>query len=100
MDLILAGLPYEEQAIARAREVMVAGVPVRICAAEDLILHKLVSERARDHEDVEGVILRQAAALDRAYLDPWVERLARGLERPSIQDFYRTCLKKAGPPAS
>jgi hypothetical protein len=98
VDLIMAGLPYEEQAMARARDVVVAGRAVRVCAPEDLVLHKLASERPRDHEDVEGVILRQAKALDRDYLDPWVERLAAGLERPVISDFYRGCLRKAGLP--
>jgi hypothetical protein len=98
VDLILAGLPYEEQAIARAREVPVAGRTVRFCAPEDLVLHKLASERPRDREDVEGVIARQGDALDRVYLDARVEALAAGLERPEIADFYRSCFRDAGRP--
>lgn len=60
IDLVLAGIPYEEAAIRRAVVVEIEGQDVRLCTAEDLILHKLASERPRDHEDVEGIILRQA----------------------------------------
>lgn len=95
IDLILAGLPYEEEAIRRAVRIPIESNTVSICSAEDLILHKLVSERPRDHEDVEGVILRQAKRLDRGYLDPRVHELALVLERPSIEAFYRECIEKA-----
>jgi hypothetical protein len=95
VDLILAGMPYEERAIARAREVVVAGRSVRICAPEDLILYQLASERPRDREDVEGVVVRQGMALDRAYLDEHVEALAAGLERREVVDFYHACLRKS-----
>ena len=96
IDLILAGLPYEEAAIRRARAVPVARTNVRLCSAEDLVLHKLASERPRDREDVEGVIVRQAGALDREYLDPLVSDLAAALERSEIVEYYHVCLSKAG----
>lgn len=95
VDLIFAGLPYEEEAIRRAVPVTIEGRSVRVCTAEDLILHKLVSERPRDLEDVEGVIRRQTDRLDRGYLDPRVRDLAAGLERPSIEHFYLDCLEKS-----
>ncbi len=96
VDLILSGMLYEQQAIRRAVAVPVAGQEIRFCAAEDLILHKLASERARDAEDVEGVVARQGPRLDRAYLDPLVDQLSRGLERPAIREHYRLSLRKAG----
>lgn len=95
IDLVLAGLAYEEAAVRRAVGVVVGGKSVRICTAEDLILHKLASERPRDREDVEGIILRQGGALDRAYLDPLVAELAIALERTELESFYRTCLAKS-----
>ena len=98
VDLILAGMPYEERAIQRAVEVQVAARGIRFCSPEDLVLHKLASERARDAEDVEGVVLRQGPGLDRHYLDPMVQQLAHGLERPAILEHYRACLRKAGLP--
>ena len=94
-DLVVASLPYEHAAIGRAVTIPIGNRPVRICTAEDLILHKIISERPRDRDDVEGVIIRQSSSLDRGYLDPKVQELAAGLERPEIADYYRTCLKKA-----
>lgn len=70
IDLIRAGLPYEEEAIRRARLLELGGARVRVASAEDLILHKLASERARDRGDVAGVIRRKRGALERTYLDP------------------------------
>jgi hypothetical protein len=96
VDLVLVGLPYEEEAIRRAVGVDIGGKSVRICTAEDLIIHKIVSDRIRDRDDVEGVILSRARLLDRTYLDPKIREVAQGLERPDIEDFYHSCLKKAG----
>ena len=81
--------PIEEEAIRRAVAVRMAGRDVRFCTAEDLILHKLASDRPRDREDAEGVLSRQRGALDRGYLDQRVEAPAVGLERPEIVTFYR-----------
>ena len=96
VDIVLAGISYEEAAIRRAVSVDVEGMAVRLCTAEDLVLHKLASDRPRDLEDAEGVVLRQGAALDRAYLAPLVTDLAEVLERPSILVQYREALAKAG----
>ena len=92
VDLIFGLLPYEEEAIRRARRETFAGREIRICSPEDLILHKLPSDRSRDREDVRGVITRMRKNLDRAYLDPRVEGLAHDLSRPDILAFYRECL--------
>ncbi len=94
-DLIFALLPYEEEAIRRARPMPFAGRQVRICSPEDLILHKLISDRPRDREDVRGVIARMRKSLDRVYLDPRVESLSHGLSRPDILAFYREGLATA-----
>lgn len=92
LDLIFGTLPLEQEAIRRARTVSVRGWDVRICAPEDLIVSKIVSDRPRDREDVAGIIQRQRAGLDRRYLDPLIESLASELGRPDLLDFYRSCL--------
>jgi len=68
---------------------------VRFCTAEDLILHKVVSERPRDRQDAEEVVRRRAAELDRGYLDPRVRELADLLQRPAIWDDYQAWLAGA-----
>lgn len=96
VDLVLADLPYEEEAVRRAVALPIGGAKVRVCTAEDLILHKIISDRTRDRDDVEGVVVRRAATLDREYLDPRLRALAEGLERPDILEYFGTCLRKAG----
>ena len=96
VDLILAALPYESRAIRRAVVAEMGGRKIRLCSPEDLVLHKLASERPQDAIDVEGIIVRQIVRLDRGYLDPLVKDLAAGLERPSIVEFYLSSLARAG----
>ncbi len=98
VDLMLAALPYQVAAIGRAVDVPVGPRTVRFCTPEDLIIYKLASERAQDHVDVEGVVLRQADTLDREYLDRHIRDLAAGLERPDILRIYAAALKRAGLP--
>jgi len=88
VDLIFAGLPYEEKAISRARSILIRDRPVRICSPEDLIVHKILSERPRDREDVEGIFRQQGPSLDFAYLDPIVSDLADVLGRSEMMGFY------------
>ncbi len=96
VDLILAALPYESAALRRAVAVELGGSTIKLCSAEDLLIHKLSSERMQDAVDVEGVIMRQAGRLDLSYLEPLVRQLAVGLERPEIVEFYSKALAKAG----
>ena len=92
VDLIFGSLPFEETAIRRARLMSVAGERVRVCTPEDLIVLKIVSDRAGDRDDVAGIIRTQGAELDRGYLDPLIEGLAADMGRPDLLDFYRRCL--------
>jgi hypothetical protein len=71
VDFIFSTTPYERQAIERAVLVELAGVDVPFASAEDLLIHKLFAGRARDLEDAEGVVRRQAGRLDWGYLDRW-----------------------------
>ena len=97
-DLILAALSYESAALRRTVAVELGGRTVKLCSAEDLIIHKLSSERAQDAVDVEGIVMRQAGRLDLPYLEPQVRQLAAGLERPEIVEFFSKALTKAEGP--
>lgn len=63
---ISMGLPgYEEEVMQRATEVeLEPGKAIRICSAEDLIIHKAVAGRPQDVRDVEGIVYRQCETLD------------------------------------
>jgi len=94
VDLIFAALPYEEEAIARAQTIHLQSGSVRICSPEDLILHKIVSPRERDRQDIEGVFRYRHANLDYEYLDPRVEELAAALADQTMSDWYRQLRKR------
>lgn len=89
VDIVFAALPYEEAAIARARRLSLKNGSVQICSPEDLILHKIVSSRARDREDIEGVFRYRHAELDYVYMDPRVEELANALADRNMLEWYR-----------
>lgn len=93
IDLIFAKLPYELRAIRRAEVVSVRGKQIRICSPEDLIIHKIVSDRVKDQEDVRGIVQRFGKKLNRRYLDPIIRELSHSLSKPELLAFYRACFK-------
>jgi len=94
VDLIFAALPYEDEAIARAKRIQLRHGAVRICSPEDLILHKIVSPRNRDREDIEGIFRYRHSELDYQYLDPRVEELADALSDRTMSEWYRALRRR------
>ena len=95
IDLIWAQLPYEHRAIARATTEEVAGHRVRVCRPEDLIIHKIVSERPKDREDVRAIVRHQGRRLDRRYLTQTVRALSRALDQPELLTFLNACFRSS-----
>ena len=91
------GLPgYEEEVMRRAVDYELEPAKrVRLCSAEDLIIHKAVAGRAQDVRDIEGVIYRQRNALDTKYIRRWLHDFAEVLGNPEVeQRFERPWLGK------
>jgi predicted nucleotidyltransferase len=84
VDLIFGLLPFEREAVARARSVEVAGGEIRFCTPEDLILLKIISRREQDLTDVQGILRRRFRDLDLDYLEPRIKELSTLLTRPEI----------------
>lgn len=95
IDLIWAQLPYEHRAIARATTEEVAGHRVRVCQPEDLIIHKIVSERPKDREDVRAIVRHQGRRLDRRYLTQTVRAFSRALDQPEFLAFLNACFRSS-----
>ncbi|CAG0943771.1 hypothetical protein ANRL1_01467 [Anaerolineae bacterium] len=86
------GVPeYQDELLARAVDYKLArGKVVRVCSAEDLIIHKCVAGRDKDLRDVEGVIARQGELLDVAYIRKWLKLFDEQLPEPhAVADFER-----------
>jgi hypothetical protein len=86
VDFIFSFTPYERQAIARAVSVSIGHTQVRFATAEDLIVHKMLAGRPRDHEDVTGILLKNSA-LDSSYIRHWLGQFATAIHQPLIEQF-------------
>ena len=83
-DMLVSIFDYERQAIERAVEMDIQGIPTRVCTAEDLIIHKAIAERGKDWIDIEGILIRQRGKLDTVYIRDWLTQFAEALEKPEL----------------
>jgi hypothetical protein len=64
VDVVLAGPGPEDEFLARARPIEVAGVTVPVISPEDLIVTKILAGRPKDLEDVRGILRSRGSHLD------------------------------------
>lgn len=91
IDFIFSFTPYERQAIDRAAHISIGNAQVRFATPEDLIVHKMLAGRPRDHEDVIGILLKQPN-LDLAYVRHWLAQFSATTRQPLVEQF-ETLLK-------
>jgi len=93
VDFIFSFTPYEKQAMNRVTFVDIGQARVRFASLEDLIIHKLVSGRPRDLEDVRNVILKNKG-MDEKYIRQWLKEFAGLLKLPLVAKFNSLLKKK------
>ena len=95
---VLQNKPYDQTAFKRAKEndlLQVKERPVKLCSAEDIILHKLywyrLGEEASERQwhDVLGVLKVQEKSLDLDYLNKWARVL-------KVDDLLKRSLQETG----
>lgn len=93
------GLPgYEEEMAARAVDYTTkAGDMIRVCSAEDLIIHKAIAGRPQDLRDIEGVIIRRASSLDLEYIRNWLAVFGGWLETDDVINRFEEAWRRYGP---
>ena len=96
LDVSLAWLPFELEAIGRAKTIDYAGVTIRIPRPDDLVIYKLVAARPRDLEDVERLLLLHGLSLDLPRITATVREFAEALEDTGRLDTLERLLKKTG----
>ncbi len=87
-DLLVVKIPYQREALARAKPTGPEPGALRILSVEDVIIHKLIAYRYRDRADIME-ILRNNPTLDLAYVEQWCEFWA-------IQDRWREAVAESG----
>lgn len=94
VDLSFAGLPFEDEAIARATRIDLYGLTLAVPTPEDLIIMKAIAGRVRDHADIASIRDAQPR-LDLKRIRRWVKDFSAVLERPEIvADLERMLRRK------
>jgi len=91
VDFIFSHSPYEQQAIARTREVPFGAAVVKFASLEDVVIHKIIAGRGRDIDDVTAILLKNPD-YDHGYITRWLKEFDQSLQ----EDFSRTFHKIVG----
>ena len=90
LDVSLAWLPFERDAMDYATTVDFAGVRVRVARAEDLVVYKTVAWRDQDKADVERLLVLHGRSMDLDRIRSLVRQFADALDEPErIAQFDR-----------
>jgi hypothetical protein len=81
LDLSLAWLPFEIEAIERAERLDLGGVDAPVATIEDLLVYKAIAWRPRDRDDIERLIAG-GQAIDIMRVQAIVEQLAEAMDDP------------------
>jgi len=93
IDIILGGLPFEEDAVANGKRYVIGGVSVRLPKVEDLMIMKAVAHRPRDLQDIEG-LLRAHPNLDLQSVRQWIREFASVTAMSDLIDDFDKLLAR------
>jgi len=96
VDVSLAWLPFEEEAIASAVTCDFAGVRIRVPRPEDLVIYKMVAARSRDIDDVGNLLLVHGRAMNLRRIRAVVADFAAALEDTERPATLERLLREAG----
>lgn len=88
IDISLAVLPFEKEAIAHRRLVELGGLHLAIPRIDDLLVYKMVASRPQDLRDVEELLLRHVDTVDLARTRRLVAEFSAVLERPEMLTIF------------
>ncbi len=82
LDVSLAWLPFERDALARATPVDFGGVTLRVATVEDLVVYKVVAWRERDRSDIERLLMTHPGEVNLDRVRDLVAEFAALLDAP------------------
>lgn len=98
MELTLAWLPFEQEAIARAEILQLGSTTLPVALAEDLVIYKAVAGRARDRADLERLLLRHGDEIDYERVRRVLGQFADALDDATPVEMLEDALARIGPP--
>lgn len=97
IDLAIAWLPFELEALSAAERIELAGVSTPVETAEDLVISKLVASRPVDLVDAARLLEIHGRTFDLARLRRWVGEFAAALEDAERPKTLERLLAEADP---
>ena len=82
LDVSLARLPFEREALARATPVDFGGPTLLVANVEDLVVYKAVAWRERDRSDIERLLLANPGQVNVERVRALVTEFAAALDAP------------------
>lgn len=90
VDLSIAWLPFELEALAASEPLDLAGMRIPVARAEDLIVYKAVAFRPQDQQDIERLLGLYGGHVDLPRIRRIVAEFAEAMEEPErVTDFER-----------
>jgi hypothetical protein len=96
LDLSLAWLPFELEALERAERLDLGGVHAPVATIDDLLVYKAIAWRPRDRDDIERLVAG-GRAVDLPRVQATVDQLAEALEEPERAIRFAELVKRAHP---
>ncbi|GAC1395675.1 MAG: hypothetical protein NVSMB68_12670 [Thermoanaerobaculia bacterium] len=94
LDVSLAYLPFEEEALGIKQARDFGGVTIDVAAPESLLVYKLIAGRPHDLDDAERLLLLYGATVRIDRLRALMREFAQALEDDRcVQDFERLLAK-------
>ncbi|HEC78677.1 MAG TPA: hypothetical protein ENI34_05995 [candidate division WOR-3 bacterium] len=88
VDFIFSYSNYEREALKRIKKVKFGRVDVNFASLEDVVIHKIISGRPRDIEDIKIMLLKNPG-FDRNYITLWLQKFDRVLKQKYNRVFKK-----------
>lgn len=95
IDISLAWLPFELEAIAAADRIELGGILVRVARPEDLIIYKAVAFRPQDQQDIERLLTLHGKGVDLHRIRRIIGEFAQAIDEPERVAAFDRLVKTA-----
>ncbi len=95
MELSLAWLPFEAEALGRAELIAVGDAIIPVAVAQDLVIYKAVAWRERDRTDIERLLSLYGSSIDLDYVRRIVAEFAAALDEPERNADLELLIRRA-----
>lgn len=94
VDMSIAWLPFELDALARATSIEFGGIAVRVATAEDLVIYKAIAFRPQDQQDIERLVTLHGSRIDLERVRTIVAQFAAALDEPERLHAFEQLLER------